>query len=109
MSVNYKVIGNRIQQLRKARRHTQEQMAEALDVTPGYISQIERGITRPNLDMLGSIAQYLDCDMGQFVYQCQSPSMSFYEDDICHDYEQLTPQERRMLSYLLKTYLQNKR
>lgn len=108
MSVNYKIIGNRIQLLRKSRCHTQEQMAEALNVTPGYISQIERGITRPNLDMLGNISQYLECDMGDIVYQSQSPTMSFYEDDICHDYERLTPQERRILSYLLKTYIEKR-
>lgn len=105
MSVNYKIIGNRIQILRKSRCYTQEQMAEALDVTPGYISQIERGITRPNLDMLGHIADILQCDMGEIVYRTNAPSMSFYEDDICHDYEQLSSQEKRILSYLLKTYI----
>lgn len=108
MPANYKIIGNRIQLKRKSHNITQEQMAEHLDVTSGYISQIERGVTKVNLDMLSSIAEYLNCDITEFIYKNNCPSMSFYEDDIIHDYEKLSPAEKRMLSYLLKTYINNK-
>ena len=108
MPVNYKIIGNRIQLRRKSLNITQEQMAEQLDVTSGYISQIERGVTKVNLDMLAAISEYLNCDMTEFIYKNNCPSMSFYEDDILHDYEKLSSDEKRMLSHLLKTYLKNK-
>lgn len=52
MPLNYKVIGNRIQTRRKAKGITQEKMAEDLDFSVGFISQLERGITRPSLDSL---------------------------------------------------------
>lgn len=108
MSVNYKIIGNRIQCKRKSQNITQEQMAEHLDVTPGYISQIERGVTKINLDILCSISEFLDCDMTEFLYKNNAPSMSFYDDDIISDYQKLSPSERRILSYLIKCYLMNR-
>ena len=108
MPVNYKIIGNRIQLKRKSQNITQEQMAEHLNVTSGYISQIERGVTKVNLDMLAAISEFLDCDMTEFIYKNNSPSMSFYEDDILHDYEKLSQNEKRILSYLLKCYLEKK-
>ena len=46
MHVDYKLIGGRIKERRKARGMTQEQLAEALSVTVGYVSQMERGVTR---------------------------------------------------------------
>jgi len=108
MPVNYKIIGNRIQLKRKSKNITQEQMAEHLDVTSGYVSQLERGVTKINLDILSSISEYLECDMTEFIYKNNSPTMSFYEDDICHDYEELSPYERRMLAYMLRAYLEHK-
>ncbi|MCM1161020.1 MAG: helix-turn-helix domain-containing protein [Roseburia sp.] len=108
MPVNYKIIGNRIQSKRKSKNLTQEQMAEHLDVTAGYISQIERGVTKINLDMLSSISEYLECDIVDFILGCNYPSINFYEDDIFHDYQKLSSSERRMLSLLLKTYLEHK-
>lgn len=59
MSVNYKLIGLRIQQCRKQQKKTQEMIAEYLNVTVGYISQLERGITKINLGTLDKIANYL--------------------------------------------------
>lgn len=108
MPVNYKIIGNRIQRKRKSQNITQEQMAEYLDVTPGYISQLERGVTKINLDILCAISEYLDCDMTEFLHKNNVPNISFYDDDIANDYEQLTPIERHMLSCLIKAYLTNK-
>ena len=52
MAVDFFTVGQRIQKRRKMLHKTQEQMAEALSVTVGYISQIERGVTKIRLDTL---------------------------------------------------------
>ena len=67
MSVDYRAIGQRIKQKRKAMGKTQEAMAEALFVTVGYISQIERGVTKINLDTLSEIAVFLRCDIAELI------------------------------------------
>ena len=67
MGIDYKAIGQRIKARRKALRKTQENLAEALSVSIGYISQVERGVTKISLDTLGKIAAYLNCDVSKFV------------------------------------------
>lgn len=42
-------------------------MAELLDVSVGYVSQIERGYAKPNLEMLASIAGILNCDITELI------------------------------------------
>ncbi len=108
MSANYKIIGNRIQKRRKSQNITQEQMAEHLNVTPGYISQIERGVTKINLDTLSAVSDMLKCDMADLIYNTNRNSDVFYNDDILLYYEQLTSSEREMLIHLLKTYIESK-
>ena len=48
MNVDYGAIGQRIKQVRRSRDMTQERLAEALSVSVGYISQIERGVNFPS-------------------------------------------------------------
>ena len=52
MSVDYAAIGQRIKGRRREQKRTQEWLAEQLQVSVGYISQIERGVTKVNLDTL---------------------------------------------------------
>lgn len=46
---------------------TQENLAEKLDVSVGYVSQIERGITKISLDTLAEISVILDCDIAKLI------------------------------------------
>ncbi len=46
MSMDYNLIGSRIKQRRREAMLTQENLAEKLSVSVGYVSQIERGITK---------------------------------------------------------------
>ena len=56
MNVDYFAIGQRIKQVRRDRGMTQERLAEALSVSVGYISQIERGVTKISLETLAAVA-----------------------------------------------------
>lgn len=50
MSIDYKLLGNRIKEQRIAKGTTQEHFAEQMDVSVGYVSQMERGITKISLE-----------------------------------------------------------
>ena len=50
MNVDYSLIGERIKKTRKMRGMTQDALAERLGVSIGYVSQVERGITKISLD-----------------------------------------------------------
>ena len=82
MSVDYSVIGKRIKLRRKARKKTQDNLAEALSVSVGYISQIERGVTKVNLDTLSEIASFLDCDLSEFLTGVMPSQNSYLNQEI---------------------------
>lgn len=65
--MDYGAIGQRIKQVRRSRDMTQERLAEALSVSVGYISQIERGVTKINLDTLAAVAAHLNCELSELV------------------------------------------
>ena len=67
MKVDYAAIGHRVKDRRRALHRTQEWLAEQIHVSVGYISQIERGVTRVNLDTLAEIADCLDCGLEELV------------------------------------------
>lgn len=59
-------IGNRIKTMRKSKGMTQEHLAEAANVSPHYIYEVERGLKRMSLETfisvthaLGTSADYL--------------------------------------------------
>ena len=105
MWVDYKVLGERIKTQRKIKGTTQEHFAEHLNVSVGYISQIERGITRVSLERLIEISRYLGCGI-DFLLEGTSPNDEKYlANEFNELFQQLSTSEKKMLTHLLKEYL----
>jgi transcriptional regulator with XRE-family HTH domain len=62
-------LGARIRARRKAIGKTMQQVADEASLTIGFISQIERGISRPSLSSLYNVAKALDASVDMFVSQ----------------------------------------
>lgn len=101
MSVDYKLIGIRIKEKRKENRKTQEQLAENLSVTVGYISQLERGITKISLETLSNICAALNCDMEYFVSGITVENTEYMKDELYHKALLLNNNQRRMISEII--------
>ena len=67
--LNFKTIGNRIQQYRIERKMTQEELAEACELSPGYISQLEgpNSYFCPSLKTLFTIAEVLNISAAKLI------------------------------------------
>lgn len=57
------LIGNRIKELRKKKGLSQEQLSEKAEITPNYLSRVERGTENPTLNMLIRLANALEVEM----------------------------------------------
>lgn len=66
-NLNYKEIGKRIQTKRKEIKITQEKLSEIIDVSPSYISEIERGSSICSLATLTNIADTLNTSLDYLV------------------------------------------
>lgn len=60
-------LGPRLRARRKAIGKTMQQVAEEANLTIGFISQIERGISTPSLASLYNVAKALDASVDMFV------------------------------------------
>ena len=65
--LDFKVIGLKIKQRRQELGITQEYIANALDVNPSHISNIECGRANPSLTALIKIANILSCSVDYFI------------------------------------------
>jgi transcriptional regulator with XRE-family HTH domain len=97
MSIDFYALGQRIQRKRKSQNKTQENLAEAISVTVGYVSQIERGITKINLETLSSIAEYLRCDITDFLSDTVKMSNNYLSEDFSDIIKKLNPSNRKIL------------
>lgn len=51
-----KEFGIAVKRRRKDKRYSQDQFAEISDLSPGYLSAVERGLANPRLDTIKKIA-----------------------------------------------------
>ena len=66
-----KMIGARIQKLRKQKGLTQDELSEKVNISSKYLSSIERGKENPTLNTFISIAEELSVDIGDFFTEIQ--------------------------------------
>ena len=68
VELNYKEIGKRIKTKRLEKHLTQEKLSELIDVSPSYISEIERGGSICSLQTLVKINSILDSSLDYLVF-----------------------------------------
>lgn len=67
IDIDYKEIGKRIKEKRNSLKITQEKLSEIIDVSPSYISEIERGTSICSLAVLVNISDVLDLNLDNLV------------------------------------------
>lgn len=105
MNIDYRLIGSRIKEKRKLCGFTQEVLSEKLDVTVGYISQVERGITKISLDLLAAISDILKCDIAELITEASFASTHYLSNELYSMIEKLSPQDKKLLSDFVKLLL----
>ena len=95
MSLNYKVIGKHIREVRQRNHLSQAMLSELVDKTPSYISYIESGIKSMSLDTFVLIANALGVSPDRLLMEqvtsterCASEEITLLLSD-CSTYEML--------------------
>lgn len=74
-------IGNKIKNLRNQNGLTQQELADRLDLTKGFISQMERGLTAPSVATLADIIECLGSNLADFFNEEEDPQIVFKPED----------------------------
>ena len=98
MTINYKLLGQRIKNARLSAKKTQEQIAEYLDVSVGYISQIERGVTKISLDTLAQVAVFIETDIAELITGVALTDRMYIFSEINLNVSELSSKERQMVN-----------
>ena len=107
MNVDYKLIGTRIKSERARHGITQELLAERLDVTVGYVSQVERGITKISLDLLAKISTILKCDVADLITNSAVNADGYLSDEITNEVRKLKSRDKKAVLALIRALLEN--
>ena len=102
MNIDYKLIGERIKRVRKAAGITQETLAEHLNVSIGYVSQVERGITKISLDLLAAISSILKCDIAELITESAVNSSEYMEPEIINEIRKLDRNKKKFILNIIK-------
>lgn len=108
MTIDFELIGKRIQKRRRELKRTQENLAEYLDVSVGYVSLVERGKTTVSLNTLARIADYLMCGVGDLVENISKENPNYLNLEIIDKINKLNNKEKEIFFKLIDTYIKNR-
>ena len=74
-------IGERIRELRNQNGLTQEELADRTELTKGFISQLERGLSSASVATLSDIVTCLGTNLSEFFREEQAPQIVYKEED----------------------------
>ena len=101
-----KSIGRNIKIARTKTKFTQERLAEKLQLSSRYISQLERGIAFGSATTIVNLCKTLNIDSNflfQDVIDCGDPfSTKYVDDNFLRDYLQLNVYHKSILGYIAK-------
>ncbi|QDW74713.1 cupin domain-containing protein [Lachnospiraceae bacterium KGMB03038] len=74
-------IGNKIRNLRNQNGLTQEELADRTELTKGFISQLERGLTAPSISTLMDIVECLGTNLAEFFSEENEQQIVYQKED----------------------------
>ena len=101
MNVNFKLIGKRIQEVRKQQEMTQAELAALTDMSDSYISYIETAKKQASLKSLVRISNALGITVDELLSGNQLHNPTDYQTDIDLLMEDCSLLERRFIYELI--------
>ena len=108
MALDYSIIGERLKKARKSKKLTQEQLAESLDVSVAFLSRVERGDVKANLNRLTQICDILDIPLSYVLTGSGNNSKNYLSDDFSNLLKECPPEKAKLIYDIAKVIIKNK-
>ena len=102
-----KAIGKRIQEYRKKKGLTQEQLAEKIEISPHYLSALERGIYNIKLDTLVAILNTLECSADEIFCDVVVKTFVATANQLSERIKKLPFEEQKKIYAVIDTMIKN--
>lgn len=96
-------IGRRIQQYRKKKGLTQEQLAEKVGLSTNYISAVERGVNQLNLDKLIDVINILECSANEIFVDVLNNGYEIKSSLLSEQISKLSKDEQERIFAVVQT------
>lgn len=103
--MNNKNIGKRIREYREKANITQEQLAEAVGMTPTSVSNIERGINYPTLENFIKIANVINVSADLLLSDVIENSTSAKSCELSEKLKSLPSEKRQQILTVVETLI----
>ncbi len=95
-------IGKKIRALRLGNSLTQEELANQLELTKGYISQLENNLTSPSMQTLFALLEVLGTDIHEFFSKEEEQTYIYKKEDF---YEKENVDLKHVISWIVPNAL----
>ena len=103
-----KALGTRIQQQRRERKMTQEDIAFRMGCSLTYISKLENGRASCNLERLLELSNILQCDVAELLCGINVDSPKYLEVEFSRMMEQLSSEDKELLYAMMEVMVRRK-
>ena len=100
-------LGKRIRESRIKNEYTQQDLAIKADIGVVYLSEIERGVKMPSLNVFIKIIDALDVSADYILRDEISSGKEYIHMEISEKLLALTPRQRKAATDILNAYLDN--
>lgn len=97
--INFKLIGQRIKNLRRGKGLTQEIFSEQLGVSIEHLSRIETGSCRPSLQLIEKICSILETTEESLMFGNKSSSKN--NTELTNKIACLSPEKQQAISIII--------
>ena len=105
--INYKQLGKRISDKRNEQNLMQKDLANMLGTAVNHLSDIERGVKKPSLEMMMKISYLLDTPVDYFLLDSPHSCRSYMiETELASVLEQCTPQSLKVVHGLAERMIE---
>lgn len=102
-----KIIGKRIQEFRKKKGMTQEELSEVIDISPHYLSALERGIYNIKLETLVKILNTLGISADEVFCDVVNKSCAVTSSRLSERLESLPTEEQERILAVVDTMIKS--
>lgn len=95
--IDYSIIGQRIRNARREAALTQEELAEKIKTSTNYLSRIENGRVRPNLEMLDKISSNVNVSLSFLFDGVALESGAYLQKDLADVLEACRPEKKKLI------------
>ena len=100
-------LGKRIHESRIKKEYTQQDLANKADIGVVYLSEIERGVKMPSLNIFIKIIDALDVSADYILRDEISSGKEYIRTEITEKLLALTPHQLKTATDILNAYLNN--